>query len=144
MYKILVATDGSAQSRTTIDETARIAGPLGAEVTVLAVVEGPESMNYASGIPSDILGRVKQDQEKYYGKAVEVAKAKLAEHGIKAKSLVAKGDPVEVICATAEKEDVDLIIVGRRRLGKFEGMLIGSVSNKVMLNAKTNVMVVKQ
>ena len=144
MYKILVATDGSKQSKTTIDETARIAAALGAEVTVLSVVEDTNSMNYASSIPEDVLSKVKKDQEKYYSAAVEEAKASLVGKGVKAKTLVAKGDPVELICSTAEKEGSDLIIVGRRRLGRFEGMLLGSVSNKVIMNAKTNVMVVKQ
>ncbi len=144
MYKILVATDGSVQSRTTIDEAARIAAPLKAEVTVLAVVEGPESMTYASSIPTDVMSRVRQDQEKYYAKAVEEAKAKLAEKGVKARTLVLRGDPVDLICGTAENENADLIVVGRRRLSKLEGMFLGSVSNKVMLNAKTSVMVVKQ
>lgn len=144
MYKILVATDGSEQSQKTIDETARIAAPLGAEVTVLSVVEDASSMNYASSIPEEVMRRVRQDQEKYYSRAVEEAKASLAAKGIKTKSLVVKGDPVDVICKTAEEEGSDLIIVGRRRLSKLEGILLGSVSNKVMINAKTNVMVVKQ
>lgn len=144
MYKILVATDGTEQSRTTIEEAAQIAGPMGAEVTVLAVAEDTESMNYAGNVPRDVMSRVKQDQQKYYANAVEEAKVKLEQKGIKVKTLVAKGDPVDVICGTAEREGSDLIMVGRRRLGKLESMLLGSVSNKVVLHAKTNVMVVKQ
>jgi nucleotide-binding universal stress UspA family protein len=107
-------------------------------------MEDTEGMNYASNVPEDILNRVRQDQERYYSKAAEEAKARLQEKGIKAKTLVVKGDPVEVICSTAEKEGSDLIILGRRRLGRLQGMLLGSVSNKVLLNAKTSVMIVKQ
>jgi len=144
MYKILVATDGTAQSRMTIDETVRIAVPLKAEVTVLSVMEDTESMNYASNVPQDILNRVRQDQERYYSKAVEEAKARLQEKGLKVKTLVVKGDPVEEICGAAEKEGADLIVLGRRRLGRLQSMLLGSVSNKVLMNAKTSVMIVKQ
>jgi nucleotide-binding universal stress UspA family protein len=45
MYKILVATDGTVQSRATIDETIRIAVPLKAEVLVLSVMEDTGSVS---------------------------------------------------------------------------------------------------
>jgi nucleotide-binding universal stress UspA family protein len=144
MYKILVATDGTAQAGTTIDETIRIAVPLKAEVTVLSVMEDSDSMNYASSVPQDVMAKVQQDQEKFYARAVEQAKGRLQEKGLKTRSLVLKGDPVEVICATAEEEGCDLIILGRRRLGRLQSLLLGSVSNKVLMNAKTNVLIIKQ
>ncbi len=143
MYKILVTTDGSEQSMKTIDEAIRVALPMGAEVTVLSVIEDTDSMNYASSIPKDVIKQVKQDQVKYYTEAVEKAKKKLEEKGVKAKTLVSKGYPVDVICNTAEKDKFNLIILGRRRLTKIQGLILGSVSNKVVQYAKTNVMIVK-
>ncbi|HAX17239.1 MAG TPA: universal stress protein [Actinobacteria bacterium] len=143
MYKILVTTDGSEQSAKTIDEAAKIAIAMNAEVTVLSVADHAENMNYASSIPKEIMNKLKKDQEAFYKNAVESAKQKLEEKGLKVKTKILKGSPVDAICSIAEKDKHDLIIVGRRRLGKFQGFFLGSVSSKVLQYAKTNVMVIK-
>ena len=106
-------------------------------------MEDTDHMTYASSIPRDVIDRVRKDQEQFYHEAVREAKAKMEEKGIKVKAVVAKGYPVDVICDTAEKEDINLIVLGRRRLGKIESSLLGSVSNKVVQSAKTNVMIIK-
>lgn len=41
------------------------------------------------------------------------------------------GDPATCILATAEQDQADLIVMGSRGLGKFTGLLMGSVSHKV-------------
>jgi len=51
------------------------------------------------------------------------------------------GSPGELICQHAEKEKVDLIVVGARGLGLLKGLLLGSVSSYVVNNAKANVLV---
>ncbi len=45
------------------------------------------------------------------------------------------GEPVEAILETAAAEHVDLIVIGRRGLGRLEGMLVGSVSERVARHA---------
>ena len=87
--------------------------------------------------------KLKKEQTGFYEKAAETAKKTLESKGINVKTVIKKGSPVENICTLAEKEKHDLIIVGRRRLSKFQGFFLGSVSNKVLQYAKTNVMVIK-
>lgn len=41
------------------------------------------------------------------------------------------GAPADMILATAEKEDANLIVMGSRGLGNIAGLLVGSVSHKV-------------
>jgi len=53
------------------------------------------------------------------------------------------GSPGELICLHAEKEKVDLIVVGARGLGLIKGLILGSVSSHVVSNAKANVLVAK-
>ena len=45
------------------------------------------------------------------------------------------------IIECAEGNDVDLIVVGRRGLSSLTGMLVGSISNKLIHAAKVPVMV---
>ena len=143
MYKILVTTDGSEQSAKTIEEAAKLALAMNAEVTVLSVIENADNMNYASNVPQDVMQRLKKEQAAFYDNAVEKAKKVFETKGLKTTTVVKKGSPVENICTLAEKEKHDLIIIGRRRLSKFQGFFLGSVSSKVLQYAKTNVMVIK-
>lgn len=42
------------------------------------------------------------------------------------------GNPADVILEIARREGVDIIVMGRRGLSDLEGLLLGSVSHKVM------------
>ena len=52
-------------------------------------------------------------------------------------------DPAERICAEAEREDVDLIVMGNRGMGVLAGFFLGSVSTKVSQSAQCPVTIVK-
>jgi nucleotide-binding universal stress UspA family protein len=45
--------------------------------------------------------------------------------------LVEDGDPAHRIVEVAQREGVDLIVMGRRGLGDLKGLLLGSVTHKV-------------
>ena len=49
----------------------------------------------------------------------------------KVRGLVEDGDPAHRIVETAGRENVELIVMGRRGLGDLKGLLLGSVSHKV-------------
>ena len=63
---------------------------------------------------------------------VEVEIAVLADHA-----------PAKAICEYAEEHGVDLIIVGSHGRGGMERWLIGSVAERVVRHARTNVYVVR-
>jgi nucleotide-binding universal stress UspA family protein len=48
-----------------------------------------------------------------------------------------------IIVEYAEKEKIDLIVVGTRGMSRFRKLLLGSVASKVVTYAHCNVMVVK-
>lgn len=45
--------------------------------------------------------------------------------------VVNEGDPAETIITYAKDHGMDIIIMGSRGLGKFKGLVLGSVSHKV-------------
>jgi len=53
------------------------------------------------------------------------------------------GDPSSEVIEIAKKEHVDLIILGSRGLGAIKGVLMGSVSQKIIQAAPCPVMIVK-
>ena len=63
--------------------------------------------------------------------------------GLKIYSRVENGDPADRICRCADEENVDLVIVGNRGLGSVGGLVLGSVSEKIVRKSTRTVMVVK-
>ena len=142
---ILVPVDGSPSA----ERSARIAFDLaksyGAKVVVLSVVSAPGfSLSGPAGAPADLtqyyeLGTA--EARKAVDSALKIAK----EAG-----LDARGDIIEPVSSTvgaiveyAEKEKVDLIVMGTRGLGGFRKLLLGSVSTGVVSHAPCSVLVVR-
>jgi nucleotide-binding universal stress UspA family protein len=60
-----------------------------------------------------------------------------------AATISAEGDAAQQIVAAAKKVDADLVVVGRRGVGAVAEMLLGSVSQKVLHRAHTDVLTVE-
>ena len=73
-----------------------------------------------------------------YGAAERARRAGVAD----IKTLSTYGDPAKAIVAFAEKEQVDLIVIGRRGLGGLSSWLLGSVSKSIIDQARCAVTVV--
>ena len=59
------------------------------------------------------------------------------------RGICARGDPADEILRNAERRQVDLIVMGSRGLGKFSRVILGSVSTRVLSNAKCTCITVK-
>ena len=53
------------------------------------------------------------------------------------------GDPAEMIVRFAGEKEFDQIVMGPRGAGGIQGLLLGSVTSKVMQLAKTPVLLIK-
>jgi nucleotide-binding universal stress UspA family protein len=56
---------------------------------------------------------------------------------------VAHGDPVDELLGFAEREEIDVIVIGSTGKGFLKRKLLGSVSDKLVRNAKCSVYVVR-
>jgi nucleotide-binding universal stress UspA family protein len=61
---------------------------------------------------------------------------------VEVQTLSKSGDPAAQILAAAESINADLIVLGRRGLGRIAELLLGSVSSKVLHHSRVNVLVV--
>lgn len=68
----------------------------------------------------------------------------LAEDGVKAEREVLEGPTAEAILRVAEVRNAELIILGARGRGSLKGLLLGSVTHKVIQHAKCPVLVVRE
>lgn len=121
--KILVPVDGSVNGCKAVDEAIFFAEKCDAELDFVYV---------AGNINKDIPSHIVFDRiwEKLPGER-------------KARKHVKSGQVAKSILEVADEEGSDIIIMGSRGLGLLKGVLIGSVSQKVIEEAKIPVMVIK-
>jgi len=78
-------------------------------------------------------------EEKYLKEAIQ----KVSQAGLNGTYKVMEGDPAEEIMTYADEVGSDLIVVGRRGVGGFKRLLIGSTSSNIVKYANQSVLVVK-
>lgn len=65
------------------------------------------------------------------------------ESGVKCKTLVRCGGPGRTIVQVAQAEGCDLVVMGSRGLSDFSGMVLGSVSHRVLRHATMPILIVR-
>lgn len=145
---MLVAADGSRDAL----HAARAVTSLGAlrpvRVRVLGVVE---PVRVPATVPSAVYPRLHAAAIEWQGER----KAKLAKalsrvarllrgQVASVKVSVAEGVPAEAILAAARRHDSDVIVVGARGLGPVRRLLLGSVSDRVLREARRPVLVARR
>lgn len=139
---VLVAVDGSEPSRVAVRMAARLAGSLGARLTMLHVISIPAAA-YSSGssVATQMEKKARSSAEGYLAAAKESAE----DSGVDAKARITEDlrSPVKGITEYAARNHVDLIVMGTRGLGGFKRLLLGSVAGGVVSYADCSVMVVR-
>jgi nucleotide-binding universal stress UspA family protein len=130
MMKILLTTDGKPHSDKAVEYAIGYAVPFKAELFAVFVVSP----------------RPGEDREKTIkaGMAVlDKVKKKAAERGVNVTALLEAGSPYEAILAAADRVKADAIVVGTSGKSVIDRVLIGSVSEYIVRNARCTVIVVK-
>jgi nucleotide-binding universal stress UspA family protein len=83
------------------------------------------------------------DAREHFEEKFKVIRQKAADLGLDMETDIAVGHPVEQIVHRAETDHMDLIVLGRRGVSRFEKFIIGSTSEKVLRYAHCPVMVVR-
>jgi nucleotide-binding universal stress UspA family protein len=139
--RIVVGLDLSVQHARRCVDLATKVSHTGDEIFLLTVILNSEV--------ADTEGRIDPAKlAKHEGKIRELHQSLVIDRKIfearKVRSELIKGDDAaDTICDFGGKVGADLIIVGRRGLGLLKGLIIGSVSEKVLRNSPCSVLVVK-
>jgi len=135
MQKILVAVDGSDASDSAVAVAVELATALAARLLVIHVVHDSTLVPVPMGVMAQVEGAYITAREVMESAAAELTgtAAGLAERsGVTAvEQLIRFGPPARTIVDTADAEEVDLIVMGRRGLSDFSGLILGSVTHKV-------------
>lgn len=134
---ILVGYDGSPQADKAVEIAFSLAQDTDSTVLILSVARPPEP-------PTSVeLEAMLDDAREHFEEKFKVFRERAASLGLDVKTDVVVGHPVEQIVHRAEKNKVDLIVVGRRGMSRFGRMIVGSTSEKVLRYAHCPVMVVR-
>lgn len=169
--KILVSTDGSANARRAIETAAKLAATCGAHLRILHVapaflsLDEVETAPMYGDLPQDVRDEMKKVHDTVSGleftafgpvpapqsaidfigtSILDQAEANAQGHGCTDTSTVlAYGHAADRILEEAESTKADLIVLGSRGLGELGGLVLGSVSHKVIQHAACPCLTVK-
>jgi len=138
--KILIATDGSEYTKNSIDYGLELAKNTQAELHVLYVID---TAAFAS-IPMDAAWESMYELLKKEGdEATRYAAEKAEAEGLTVEKLTVEGHPAEEIIKYAEKNSMNLIVMGTLGKSGLDRFLLGSVAEKVVRASKIPVLIVR-
>jgi nucleotide-binding universal stress UspA family protein len=133
--RIVLATDGSAYSAQAIPVAAEIARKFGSEVIVVHIVEDWSGWPGMDIEPPDMASGI-----------VDGTVRQLKDVGVSARPEIRRAGPghaAQEILNVAEAEGAGLIAMGSRGLGDWSGLLLGSVTHKVLHLCRLPVLVAR-
>jgi nucleotide-binding universal stress UspA family protein len=144
MYrKILVAYNGTPESRSALDEAARIAPAQGVEIHLAGVVHYPSAYLLAGEyVPEVALA----DEREHMEADLKEAHALLEAKGLAVTNHLVVGEPVDVITKLVSELGIDLLILGHPRSksfalrwwrGSVDAILIERVRCSILVAADT-------
>ncbi len=144
---ILVAVDGSSHGDRAVEFAADLATKYEADLTILNVVSYASTVPLALGAYAELEGLYAESRSVLQTageKIVESAAERARQLGVaKVSTTVELGSPAQTICETANATGADVVVMGRRGLGDFSGLFLGSVTHKVAHTADCTVITVK-
>ncbi|MET3843239.1 universal stress protein [Bradyrhizobium sp. OAE829] len=140
MYRhILIPTDGSDLAQRGVAHGLALAKSLGAKVSVIFVVEPFSEM---TGRFQEAVARYAELRKEQAASTLDGAAKSAREAGVPCETIqVENGQPHQAIIAAADDKGCDLIVMSSHGRGGLSMLLIGSVTNKVLTQAKTPVLV---
>jgi nucleotide-binding universal stress UspA family protein len=146
---VLLAIDDSTCSEQAVLALRDRYKPEHAAVRVVHVVEWPHdlppALAFAQGPhAADCILQAHSDLRRSAEQLVAHAASQLQAAGFEATTCVVEGDPRQAILAMAEAWPADIIVLGSHGRGRFDRLLLGSVSDSVVRHAPCSVVVVRE
>ena len=143
--QILLAIDGSDESKLAAQAATELSRETGSQVHLVYVLPTPAQLIghhlYTDEVRESLIGGAERDAETFLKEQAE----KVSSNGGKvADTHLRSGDPDKEILRAAEALGVGLIVIGSRGLGAVSRALMGSVSDSVVRHAHCPVLVVRQ
>ena len=131
MRHIMVATDGSNGANRAVDVAAELARALAGDLLIATVADtllGDEARQLARAE-----GRIGDALEALTAQTLKDAEARARHLGVSRIELrTGSGDVAQSLINIAAESAVEMIVLGRRGRGQLAGLLLGSISQKLV------------
>ncbi len=137
MMRILVPTDFSENSKLALNHAIKIVNQLGGTVSVLHVFD-VLTVTASFGTIDQV---AKTEREQELSELISEMKPLLAD-GARIEGLVKKGSSIDTICETANKMNVNLIVMGTKGADGMKKMFLGTTVSNVILETSKPVLAI--
>jgi nucleotide-binding universal stress UspA family protein len=145
MFKhILIPTDGSAVAAKAIKAGIALAKEMGARVTGYYAIEPPPTHMYGEGYLAErsLVAELERRAREVAQKSVDEVSAAAQSAGVAGDTTISKAVvPYKGIIAAASKNNCDAVFMASNGHKGLTGLLIGSVTQKVLTHSKIPVLV---
>lgn len=141
--KIMVATDGSDHVRKAIATAIEVAKLSGAKLYAVYVIANDE---FSMPAPKNVeLEKAFVNYLRNEGKeAIAYVETSGKDENVEVESVILEGSPAHEIVHFAERNDIDLIVMGTHGKNAIERFLLGSIAENVVRHSKKAVLVVRE
>ncbi|KAF0220400.1 MAG: UspA domain-containing [Geobacteraceae bacterium] len=144
--QILVAIDGSPLSDKAAEEAVRMAAgnpsQFKSRIYAMLVLPNAPRNTFTDFVPAPPITE-SEEWEELRKRIFYVIEKDAREADIPLEIKIVYGDPAEELISFADKENIDVIVIGSSGKGFIKRKLLGSVSQKVAKQAKCSVYIVK-
>jgi nucleotide-binding universal stress UspA family protein len=138
--RIVVGVDGSTHAAEAMKWAIRMARGMGSKITAVYAVYVPVYFPEPYGIPVQFdeqwRAEMKAEFEDKWCKPLKAA-------GVRYRTVFEDGRPASVIAAVADRDNADVIIVGRRGRGGVAELVLGSVSHELAIHSRRPVLLIE-
>ena len=135
---ILLPIDGSEHARRAADYAAKMAKMMAAQLLLLHC-HRPFPVKLGEPYFQKAIDKIMQQA----GELITPLQHMFVEQGLDCSELILEGQPGEKICEIARIETCEMIIMGSRGRSDLKGLLLGSVTHRVLQQAPCPVLVVR-
>jgi nucleotide-binding universal stress UspA family protein len=140
--RIVIGVDGSADSEAAVNAVAQRQWPTQTEVKMVnATWDAPYLF---TEMPASALAQWVAEEQARIEASLAQAQKTLQTAGLQVTLVAQHEDPKTLLCDEAERWGADCIFVGAKGVGKWERLLIGSVSSAVAARAHCSVEVIRK
>jgi len=137
--RIVVGVDGSESAAAALKWAVRLAKGMGSQVTAVYAIDVPTYVPQPYGTPiqfdDEWRAAMKADFENKWCKPLKVS-------GVRYRTVMEDGRAASVIAVVADRENADVVVIGRRGRGGVAELLLGSASHELVLHSKRPVLVI--
>lgn len=139
--RILIGVDGSAGAQAAVDNVIQRTWPPNTEIRLVTATWTPPHL-FTEASANALMNWLAEEHARIEG-VVQTARETLQAAGLQVTTVTKQEDPKTLLCEEAERWGADCIFVGAKGVGKWERLLIGSVSSAVAARAHCSVEVIR-